>query len=83
MDEPRRRFAATMSGLDIRYDRGEGQPAAQTPDLALVIEREPAFTPLGRRASTSLSPAFSTPLPQRVLAQKPLAEASAAWLQME
>jgi 2-polyprenyl-6-methoxyphenol hydroxylase-like FAD-dependent oxidoreductase len=26
MDEPRKRFAARMSGLDIRYDLGEGHP---------------------------------------------------------
>ena len=26
MDEPRKRFAAMMSGLDIRYDLGEGHP---------------------------------------------------------
>ena len=26
MDEPRRRFAAMMSGLDIRYDLGDGHP---------------------------------------------------------
>src|SRR6476661_2264828 len=26
MDEPRRRLAAIMSGLDIRYDLGEGHP---------------------------------------------------------
>ncbi len=26
MDEPRRRFAGMMSGLDIRYDLGDGHP---------------------------------------------------------
>ncbi|MEA5457367.1 FAD-dependent monooxygenase [Sinomonas sp. JGH33] len=26
MDEPRKRFAATLSGLDIQYDLGEGHP---------------------------------------------------------
>ena len=26
MDEPRRRFAAMMSGLDIHYDLGDGHP---------------------------------------------------------
>ncbi len=37
MDEPRRRFAATMSGLDIRYDIGEGHPllGRRMPDLDL------------------------------------------------
>ena len=35
MDEPRKRFAAMMSGLDIRYDLGEGHPllGRRMPDL--------------------------------------------------
>jgi len=38
MDEPRRRFAAMMSGLDIHYDLGEGHPllGRRMPDLDLV-----------------------------------------------
>jgi hypothetical protein len=38
MDEPRRRFAALMSGLEIRYDLGEGHPllGRRMPDLELV-----------------------------------------------
>jgi len=38
MDEPRRRFGAMMSGLDIRYDLGEGHPllGRRMPDLDLV-----------------------------------------------
>ena len=38
MDEPRKRFAAMMSGLDIRYDLGEGHPqlGRRMPDLDLV-----------------------------------------------
>jgi 3-(3-hydroxy-phenyl)propionate hydroxylase len=38
MDEPRKRFAATMSGLDIHYDLGEGHPllGRRMPDLDLV-----------------------------------------------
>jgi FAD binding domain len=38
MDEPRRRFAAMMSGLDVRYDLGEGHPllGRRMPDLDLV-----------------------------------------------
>lgn len=38
MDEPRKRFAAMMSGLDIRYDFGEGHPllGRRMPDLELV-----------------------------------------------
>ncbi len=37
-DEPRRRLAATMSGLDIRYDLGEGHPLVgrRMPDLELI-----------------------------------------------
>jgi 3-(3-hydroxy-phenyl)propionate hydroxylase len=38
MDEPRRRFAAMMSGLGIHYDLGEGHPllGRRMPDLDLV-----------------------------------------------
>ena len=38
MDEPRRRFAAMMSGLDIHYDLGEGHPllGRRMPDLDLL-----------------------------------------------
>jgi 3-(3-hydroxy-phenyl)propionate hydroxylase len=38
MDEPRRRIAAEMSGLGIRYDLGEGHPllGRRMPDLDLV-----------------------------------------------
>jgi 3-(3-hydroxy-phenyl)propionate hydroxylase len=37
MDEPRKRFAAMMSGLDIHYDLGEGHPllGRRVPDLDL------------------------------------------------
>jgi hypothetical protein len=37
MDEPRKRFAAMMSGLDIHYDLGEGHPllGRRLPDLDL------------------------------------------------
>jgi 3-(3-hydroxy-phenyl)propionate hydroxylase len=37
MDEPRRRFAAMMSGLDIHYDLGDGHPllGRRMPDLDL------------------------------------------------
>jgi hypothetical protein len=43
MDEPRRRFAAMMSGLDIRYDLGEGHPllGCRMPDLDLVTADGP------------------------------------------
>jgi len=38
MDEPRRRFAAMMSGLGIHYDLGEGHPllGRRMPDLEIV-----------------------------------------------
>ncbi|MEY4576779.1 MAG: hypothetical protein RL701_1482, partial [Pseudomonadota bacterium] len=38
MDEPRKRFAAMMSGLDIRYDCGEGHPllGRRMPDLDMI-----------------------------------------------
>ena len=43
MDEPRRRFAAMMSGLDIHYDLGEGHPllGRRMPDLDLVTTNGP------------------------------------------
>jgi hypothetical protein len=43
MDEPRRRFAAMMSGLDIHYDLGEGHPllGRRMPDHDLVTADGP------------------------------------------
>src|SRR6185503_2141977 len=43
MDEPRRRFGAMMSGLDIHYDLGEGHPllGRRVPDLDLVTADGP------------------------------------------
>src|SRR5882672_6523552 len=43
MDEPRKEYAATMSGLDIRYDLGTGHPllGRRMPDLDLVTESGP------------------------------------------
>ncbi|HEY0798224.1 MAG TPA: FAD-dependent monooxygenase, partial [Candidatus Baltobacteraceae bacterium] len=43
MDEPRKRFAAMMSGLDIHYDLGEHHPLAgrRMPDLDLVTGSGP------------------------------------------
>ena len=43
MDEPRKRFAAMMSGLGIRYDFGEGHPllGRRMPDLDLVAANGP------------------------------------------
>src|SRR3989440_9647984 len=43
MDEPRKRIAARMSGLDIHYDLGEGHPllGRRMPDLDLVTANGP------------------------------------------
>src|ERR1700746_1838057 len=43
MDEPRKRFAAMMSGLDIHYDLGEGHPllGRRMPDLDVVTDDGP------------------------------------------
>ena len=43
MDEPRKRYGAMMSGLDVRYDLGEGHPllGRRMPDLDLVTESGP------------------------------------------
>ena len=43
MDEPRRRFGALMSGLDVRYDLGEGHPllGRRIPDLDLATAGGP------------------------------------------
>jgi 3-(3-hydroxy-phenyl)propionate hydroxylase len=48
MDEPRKRYAAMMSGLDVHYDLGTGHPllGRRMPDLDLVTGSGPrrAFT---------------------------------------
>ncbi len=43
MDEPRKRYAGMMSGLDIHYDLGEGHPllGRRMPDLDLVTADGP------------------------------------------
>jgi 3-(3-hydroxy-phenyl)propionate hydroxylase len=43
MDEPRKRYAAMMTGLDIHYDLGEGHPllGRRMPDLDLVTADGP------------------------------------------
>ena len=43
MDEPRKRFAARMSGLGIHYDLGEGHPllGRRMPDLDLATAGGP------------------------------------------
>jgi 3-(3-hydroxy-phenyl)propionate hydroxylase len=43
MDEPRKRFAARMTGLDIHYDLGPGHPllGRRMPDLDLITAKGP------------------------------------------
>lgn len=43
MDEPRKRYAAMMSGLDIHYDLGQGHPllGRRMPDLDLITANGP------------------------------------------
>jgi hypothetical protein len=43
MDEPRKRLAGTVSGLDVHYDLGEGHPllGRRMPDLDLVTADGP------------------------------------------
>ena len=64
MDEPRKRIAAMMSGLDVHYDLGDGHPllGRRMPDLDLVTADGPrassrCCTTRGRCSSTSASPA--------------------------
>jgi hypothetical protein len=43
MGEPRKRYAAMLSGLDVRYDLGDGHPllGRRMPDLELLLEHGP------------------------------------------
>src|SRR5467141_1419978 len=70
MEEPRRRFAARMSGLDIRYDLGEGHPllGRRMPDLdlqtadgptrvfTLLHDARPVLLNLGEPGGFDISP---------------------------
>jgi 2-polyprenyl-6-methoxyphenol hydroxylase-like FAD-dependent oxidoreductase len=70
MDEPRKRFAAMMSGLDIHYDLGEGHPllGRRMPDLDVVTpggtvrvftllhDAHPVLLNLGKPWGLDLSP---------------------------
>lgn len=70
MDEPRKRFAAMMSGLDIHYDLGEGHPllGRRMPDLDLVTDNgtlrvfallhdaRPVLLNLGERGGFDIAP---------------------------
>ncbi len=70
MDEPRKRFGAMMSGLDIHYDLGDGHPllGRRMPDLDLVTangprrvftllhDAQPVLLNLGEPGSFDISP---------------------------
>jgi 3-(3-hydroxy-phenyl)propionate hydroxylase len=70
MDEPRKRLAGTISGLDIHYDLGEGHPllGRRMPDLDLVTaegplrafellhDAKPVLLNLGAPGSLDISP---------------------------
>jgi 3-(3-hydroxy-phenyl)propionate hydroxylase len=70
MDEPRKRYAAMMSGLDIHYDLGEGHPllGRRMPDLTLVTaegsrrvftllhEAKPVLVNLGEPGGLDITP---------------------------
>jgi 2-polyprenyl-6-methoxyphenol hydroxylase-like FAD-dependent oxidoreductase len=70
MDEPRRRFAATMSGLDIHYDLGKGHPllGRRMPDLdlatangplrvfTLLHDARPVLLNIGERGACDITP---------------------------
>ena len=70
MDEPRRRIAAMLSGLDIHYDLGEGHPllGRRMPDLdvqtadgptrvfTLLHDARPVLLNLGERGGFDISP---------------------------
>ena len=70
MDEPRKRFAGMMSGLDIHYDLGEGHPllGRRMPDLDLVAadgpvrvftllhEARPVLLDLGQPGGIDITP---------------------------
>jgi 3-(3-hydroxy-phenyl)propionate hydroxylase len=70
MDEPRKRIAAMISGLDIHYDLGEGHPllGRRMPDLdlltangptrvfALLQDARPALLNLGEPGGFDISP---------------------------
>ena len=70
MDEPRKRTAGMISGLDVHYDLGEGDPllGRRMPDLdletaagpttvfALLRDARPVLLNLGQRGGFDISP---------------------------
>ncbi len=71
MDEPRRRIAGMMSGLDIHYDLGEGHPllGRRMPDLDLRHRRRshPRLRPAARRPAGAARPRRARRLRHRPL----------------
>ena len=86
MDEPRKRIAGMMSGLDIHYDLGEGHPllGRRMPDLDLVTADGPSHVyallhdarPLFLTFESSDRFAVS-PWPERV--KRIIAESTGSW----
>jgi hypothetical protein len=78
MDEPRRRFAAMMSGLDIHYDLGEGHPLLERrmPDLDLVHRQRSAagLHPAARCPAGAPSTSASRRLRDRSMGRSGLAD---------
>ncbi len=73
MDEPRKRYAGMMSGLDIRYDLGTGHPllGRRMPTSTCSPKAahggcSPCSTMPDRCCSISVSPGPSTSLPGRI-----------------
>lgn len=64
MEEPRKRFAAMMSGLDIRYGSGEGHPllGRRMPDLDIVTSEGPTRVFMLLREARPVLLGFSEPL---------------------
>jgi 3-(3-hydroxy-phenyl)propionate hydroxylase len=70
MDEPRKRFAGTISGLDIHYDLGDGHPllGRRVPDLdldttggsrrvfSLLLAARPVLLNLGEPGGFDITP---------------------------
>jgi hypothetical protein len=86
MDEPRRHVAGLLSGLDVRYDLGEGHPllGRRMPDLDLVTADGPVrvFTLLHRARPVLLdlgAPGSVDPGPWRDRVQLVAAGYDGAW----
>ena len=84
MDEPRRRIAAMLSGLDIHYDLGEGHPllGRRMPDLDLHTADGPhaRVHPAARRPARAPQPRCTRRFRHRsVGASSPVGRRQARW----